>query len=114
MLIAFFEDKPILEQLRVRARKIRDVNLDMMAVVRRKLAVGLAERQILPDAHFDSRRSTSAVIVGGRSLGAHHVAIESRDPVSGAFRHVELDIRDSERDSAETFIGRVTSNAISP
>src|SRR5882757_6267351 len=114
MLIAFFRDESLVEQLRVRTGKVLDVNLDMMTVVGRKLSVGLAEHQMLPDADFDSRRSTSAVVAGSRGLGAHHVAIEPRNPVSGPFRHVEFDISDAERDAAETFIRRVTADAIPP
>jgi hypothetical protein len=49
-----------------------------------------------------------------RADRAHHVAVESRDTVGGAFRHVQFDISNSKRDSTEALIGLIAPDAISP
>src|SRR4029077_3634025 len=73
--------------------------------------------------NFDSCRSTASVVVlcaiagifdGRGGPCAHHGAVETRDPVRCTFQHLEFDVADAERDSAETFVGRVASDAISP
>src|SRR5208282_1167493 len=113
MLVALLRHEAVVEQFPVRTRKVRNVNLDVMAVVGRQRAVGFAKQQMLPDADFDPRDSAGAILARGR-LCSHNLAVEPRDTVGGAPGHVEFDVRNSERDAAEALTWRGASDAISP
>src|SRR5207248_4389628 len=100
-------------QLAVRAGKIRDVHLHMVAVVIRLWPVGLAELQILILAHFRTRHGV--VTAFHLSRDSHHLGIESENGLCGPDRHVELDIGNAERDAPEApGVWLVAAHAIAP
>src|SRR5277367_605681 len=113
MLVALLRDEALVEQFPVRSGEVCDVNLDVMAVVGRGCAVGLAKHEMLSDADLDPCES-SAVELARVGLGAYDLAVKPRDTVSGSHRHVEFDIRDAKRDPTEPLIWHKASDAISP
>src|SRR5271168_1311972 len=80
MLVALLRDEALVEQFPVRPGEVRDVDLDVMAVVGRGRAVGLAKDEMLPDADLDPRES-AAVELARVGLGADGLAIKPRDTV---------------------------------
>src|SRR5581483_9093826 len=101
-------------ELFIGRREIGDVDLDVMLVVFRQWLVGLEKDQMLlrPDLH--PGLAPLAVFAGMR-LRAQHLAIEARDTVDGALRHIETHIGQTEPDRAEELLVRlVDAEAIAP
>src|SRR3954453_6710932 len=85
----------------------------MVAVIVRLRAVGFAEPEILVLAHLHLCDRGVAVLQLGRD--AHDLGIERANAWCGPERHVELDIRDAERDAPEALsIRLVAAHPIAP
>jgi len=72
MLIALLADQALGQKLAMRARKVVDVNLNVMLVIGLSRPVGLAEEQILPGAGGDAGEAAMGVLERGR-LRAHYL-----------------------------------------
>ena len=115
VLAAFFGDQAQLLQPPVRARKIGDVDLHVMTVVRPFGCVGFTEIEILflADLHARLRRAGAVFDdIGGR---AQHLAIKPRDARSGPGPDVEPNVRHAELNAAKTLrVGRMHVDAVAP
>src|SRR3954462_10508604 len=113
ILVALAPDQIALAKLAMRSRKIRDVDLHMVAVIVRLRPVGFAELEILVAAHLHMR--DGGIAVPQLSRDSYDLGIESANALRGADRHVELDIGDAERDAAEARgVRLVAAHAIAP
>src|SRR5258705_6325231 len=85
----------------------------MVAVVIRQRPIDLAELQILVLGHLHARNGT--VIVPEFGGDPHDLSIEGANFSRGPDRHLELDIRDTERDAPEARgIRLIAVHAIAP
>src|ERR1700722_1612055 len=114
MLVALFEDQPALQQLLIRPREVRHIDLHMMTVVRRQRLVGLAKNQVLPDPDSDPCIA-STVILDDLRRRAHDLLIEAPDTIGGLGRHVKFHVADAECNRAKALaVGLITSDAVAP
>src|SRR5262252_2512316 len=110
--IRLLADEPAVLQPAVRAGKVRDVDRDVMAVVRHLGLARLAEDQVLPDADLHLGRGVAVERDGCRR--PHRDLIELRDPDGGVGPHVELHVRDAEGHVAELRPGGVEPHLVAP
>ena len=101
VLAAFLRDQTSVEQLFVWSRKVRDVDLDMMSVEFRNLFRRLPENKLLAVTHLNMRRE--AVRFSECCGCGHDFAVEPRNTGSGISRHVEFDIRNTQRHAPKPF-----------
>ena len=112
--VALLGQQVALLQFLVGTREVLDIDLDVMAVIGRDRLVGLVEQQILMVADVDPGDPARPVAVDC-GLGAKQLAIEARDPLGGAFRHVELEIGHAEIDRAKALeVRAVHVEAVAP
>src|ERR1035437_5091598 len=86
VLVAFLDDQSAFDQKAMRAGKIRDVDLDVMVVVRRRRAVGFPEQQFLGAAGIHARDCVAAALLDRRGC-VQDLAVKTRDPAGAAARH---------------------------
>src|SRR5712664_4000790 len=113
ILVVFAKDQVALRQPAVRTGEVRDVHLDMVAVVIRLRPIGLAELQMLVLAHLHTRYGTIAVLeLGGHP---HDLWIERANALCGPDRYIELDIGNAECNTPKARgVRLVAAHAIAP
>src|SRR5690606_10642305 len=94
-----FSDKPALGEPLVRFREVRDIDRDVVTVVRRYVR-SLAEDQPLVLADFDHGGAPRAIVL---DLPARpdHLLVEAADAIRRALWHCEFDIRNSRADRSK-------------
>ncbi len=97
---ALLGDQPLLFETLIRGREVLHIDLDVVAVKIRPVALGLAERQLLLVADPDMDRARLAVVI---QTGARpeDLAVEARDAGGRPNRDIELDVGHAEIDRPE-------------
>src|SRR5450759_1929955 len=113
VFIAFFGNQAACSEEAMRPRKIREINLDVVAVIGRQRACGFAKQKLLGGAGIHPGNRIAAALLYRRDC-AQGLAVKTRDPVGGAARHLELDIRKREVGRAEFGARRVATEAVAP
>src|SRR5262245_42558282 len=112
VLIALLRDKPPLMQQPVRPGEVADVDLDVVPVVVRRRARGLAEAQLLSRTSGDDRHCFCSSLEP--RVRAEDLLIEARDPGGTARRDAEFHVGNGQLGGAEFGSGGVTAIAIAP
>src|SRR5207248_3579628 len=84
-------------QLLVRTGEVADIDLNVMAVIGRDLALGFAEPELLLMADADASGAARAVALQ-LGLRAEQLLVEFLDALGGPGRHIEFEIGHAEID----------------
>src|SRR6202030_386870 len=111
--VVFAEDEIAFGERAMRAREIRDVDLDVMAVVFWLRPVGLAKHQALILSDFHGSSDVGAILDLRRN--AHDLRVEFAITLGATDGSVEFDIGNAERDTPETGgVRLVATQAVAP
>src|SRR4051812_47386814 len=99
----------------MRLGEIRDVYLDVMAVIWRRRRIGLAKRQRLAFANADVRHHRLTRSAMHMAACLEDFLVEMRDRVGTTDRRIELELDDAENHHSEgRRIGLVNAEPVAP